>query len=200
MSDSVPTIIIAAGGLALGAVSLVRELRTRTSRHHFDRATELYDLLDRTEARGPLTGHGSSRLAEHAHHQLLRSLESEARAHTILHVGRVGRLSRPGSYIVAVIASAYALVTASLAGQAAAAPWDTGTAVAAGIGVLATACLAVTGARNFIRRSRTRAIRRRAGLLDPVSVEGVTVAMSTIAAAARKLRRPPRGSTAASAE
>jgi len=197
MMDNLPTILLGAGGLTLGVGSFVRDVRARTSRHHYDRATELYDLLDRVEARGPLTGNGASANSGSAHRQLLATLESEARAHTVLHVDRVGRLSRPGSYIVAVIAIVYAFVTASLAGNALAAlltsPFSIGNAVAAGIGALSTASLAATGIRTFLRRCRTRELRKRSGLVDPVSVEAVTAIVSTIGGAIRAVRRrrPP---------
>jgi hypothetical protein len=197
MMDNLPTILLGAGGLTLGVGSFVRDVRARTSRHHYDRAAELYDLLDKAEARGPLTGSGASTNSESAHRQLIATLEFEARAHTVLHAERVGRLSRPGSYIVAAIAVVYAFVTASLAGNALAtlllSPFNIGNAVAAGIGVLSTASLAATGIRTFLRRCRTRELRQRSGLVDPVSVEGVTVITSGITTRIRSWRRHLQG-------
>lgn len=190
-------VVIGLGGLVIGVLNTLAALSDVRAKRFFSRATSLLKLRDVMAGEGPLQGKNTSAMTEDAHDELLSQLEREARANTILYLNAAARLAKPGSLIVGVGELVYGVLVGWVAFHPL--PWTTATdatnSVVAASGKVTLLLIAIVvvalGAQQIVRRVRTRALRKRVGTLDDLTIEGSAWIRNIPNAVSKKWARDP---------
>jgi hypothetical protein len=184
---------------ALSASAAISDVRAK---RFLARSTGLLLLRDAIAAEGPVVGSQASTGAKEAHDGLLLQFGQEARANAVLYLDATSRLAKPGSLSTGFIQVLYGALlvwvvftkipwTASTTDPRAIAP------ITASVVLLLSAIIVIAvGTRQIIRRLRTRRLRKKVGVIDDLTIEGIAQIKEVARVVSRRFRRrrssPPR--------
>ncbi len=173
--DPIVSTTLGAAGLLVALASTTHAIFLSNGKRFLERARGLADLRASLEIAGPLQSDHASADAVRVHKRLLADLDSESRANAVLYLQVVGRLVRPGSFLLSALHVVYGFVMVSLITNS---PDKTVATSAATAWVnIVVALIAVVligfGVWGFFRRLKTRQLRKKIGIVDPVSGEAI---------------------------